>query len=45
MKLWKYIVAHHEEYGTALFVVPVVVIAFLIIGLIDLIAELVKSWG
>ena len=45
MKFWKYIKAHHEEYGVALFVVPTVVAAFLIVGLVDLVAEFIASWG
>ena len=30
---WKYIEEHHEQYGVALFVIPVLVCAFAVTGL------------
>ncbi|WP_275685802.1 hypothetical protein [Scleromatobacter humisilvae] len=30
MKIWAYIEAHHEEYGVALFVLPVLLLTFVL---------------
>ena len=30
--IWKYIEAHHEEYGVALFICPVLALAFVVVA-------------
>jgi hypothetical protein len=33
MKIWSYIEAHHEQFGCALFVLPMSLLGFLIAGI------------
>lgn len=39
-KLWKYIEAHHEEFGAALFIVPALLIGLAMAGLMYLVQAL-----
>ena len=32
MSLWRYIEAHHEDFGVAFFVIPVLLVAVAIVG-------------
>ena len=40
MKLWNYIERNHEQLGVALFVMPAILLAALLIGLVILISKL-----
>jgi len=41
--LWKYIEAHHEEYGVALFIIPALVLGLVVVAVICAVSALVAA--
>jgi hypothetical protein len=42
-KVWKYLERHHDEYGVALFIVPVLVLALVVVGVCCAMSAVVGS--